>query len=142
MNTKERLTPQQQAERIEGLYKNLERQAQKIFRNDRSGSIDTRKPYFAAEKRFCRFLAENYSLQNLKNVEPRHFYAFAEDMKAKGLSTSYIYATLSAIRYYNDKLGGKNEMPNDFLFHMTPDCRFDMTARFFHACGVFRLSAV
>ena len=113
MNTKEKLTPEQQAERTRGLYKNLERQAHKIFKHDRSGSIDTRKPYFAAEKRFCRFLAENYSLQNLKNVEPRHFYAFAEDMKAKGLSTSYIYATLSAIRYYNDKLGGKNEMPKD-----------------------------
>ena len=81
MNTKEKLTPQQQAERIEGLYKNLERQAHRVFHHDRSGSIDTRKPYYAAEKRFCRFLAENYSLQNLKNVEPRHFYAFAEEMK-------------------------------------------------------------
>ena len=113
MSNKEKLTPEQQAERTEGLYKNLESQAYKIFKHDRSGSIDTRKPYFAAEKRFCRFLAENYSLQNLKNVEPRHFYAFAEDMKAKGLSTSYIYATLSAIRYYNDKLGGRYEMPKD-----------------------------
>ena len=81
MNTKEKLTPQQQAERIEGLYKNLERQAHKVFRQDRSGSIDTRKPYFNAEKRFCRFLAENYSLQNLKNVEPCHFYAFAEELQ-------------------------------------------------------------
>ena len=31
---------------------------------------------------------------------------------------------------------------NAYLFDMTPDCRFDMTAPFFHACGVFRLSAV
>ena len=81
MNTKEKLTPQQQAERIEGLYKKSLKTAHKVFRHDRSGSIDTRKPYFNAEKRFCRFLAENYSLQNLKNVEPCHFYAFAEELQ-------------------------------------------------------------
>lgn len=113
MSNKEKLTPEQISERTEHLCNNLVNQAYKVYRQDRSGSIDTRKPYFAAMKRFCRFLAENYPLQNLKNVETRHLYAFARDMQERGLSTSYIYATLSAVRHYHEKLGGKYSLPKD-----------------------------
>ena len=56
-----------------GLYKNLLAQVEPIYRHSNELSFKTRARYYEATKRFCKFLADNFRLQNFKNVEDRHF---------------------------------------------------------------------
>ena len=72
-------------------------------------------PYFEATKRFCKFLADNYRLQNFKNVEDRHFKAYVEHLKENN-SAATIQSDLSGIRYFHRKSGSKNRLSkNDKL---------------------------
>jgi len=85
-------------------YKNLIIQAEKLRRHNRQGSFKTRERYFDALKRFCRFLADEYRLEKLSNVAPKHFIAYSEAMKKRGLSASTIKTDLSAIRFFHDRI--------------------------------------
>jgi integrase len=55
-------------------------------------------------KRFCRFLAENYRLEKLSNIAPKHLYAYVEYMKTKGLAPSTVMTDLSTIRFWHSKM--------------------------------------
>ena len=65
----------------DGIYKNLVSQIDSILKHSNERSIKSRYRYYEATKRFCRFLADNYRLQKFKNVEDRHFRAYAEYLK-------------------------------------------------------------
>lgn len=67
-----------------GLYKNLCEQVSSIYKHCNELSFGTRKRHFEATKRFCSFLADRYRLQKFKNVEDRHFRAYAEYLKERG----------------------------------------------------------
>ena len=69
MSKREKLTPEEQEQKIEGSFKNLMEQVDKIHRNNREGSIDTRKTYYNAERQFCKFLASEFRLVNVKKLE-------------------------------------------------------------------------
>jgi len=67
-------------------------------------------------KRFCRFLAEEYHLQKLSNVAPKHLNAYIQKLQSKGKSTSTIKTDLAAIRFFHDKMDAKHPLPdNDHL---------------------------
>lgn len=53
------------------LYKNLFAQVESIYKHSNELSFKTRARYFEATKRFYKFLADNFRLQNFKNVEDR-----------------------------------------------------------------------
>ena len=118
MSKREKLTPEEQEQKIEGSFKNLMEQVDKIHRNNREGSIDTRKTYYNAERQFCKFLASEYRLVNVKNIEARHLYAYVDYMQEKGLSASYIYTSLSGIRFYQNRIPGARKLPRNEKFDL------------------------
>ena len=118
MEEKAKLSPEEAEQKIENIRKNLMTRVYAIYREDRTGSIETRKSYFGAESRFCGFLAENYRLQNIKNVEARHLRAYVEHLQDECRSASYIDATLSGIRFYHRRSGSKNRLPENKDLHL------------------------
>ncbi len=90
-----------------GLYKNLLAQVEAIYKHSNELSFKTRARYFEATKRFCKFLADNFRLQNFKNVEDRHFRAYVEYLKENNAAAT-IQSDLSGIRYFHRKSGSKN----------------------------------
>ena len=98
-----------------GVYKNLLAQVDTIYKHSNELSFKTRARYFEATKRFCKFLADNFRLQNFKNVEDRHFKAYVEHLKENN-SAATIQSDLSGIRYFHRKSGSKNRLsPNSKL---------------------------
>ncbi len=85
-------------------YNNLEIQYKKLFRHLKVGSFKTRERYGKAFKRFMRFLANEYNLQKLSNIAPKHIFAYVEYMQSKGLSASTIKTELAAIRFFHDSM--------------------------------------
>ena len=85
-------------------YTNLEMQYKKLFRHLRVGSFKTRERYGKAFKRFMRFLANEYNLQKLANIAPKHIFAYVEYMQGKGLSVSTVKTELAAIRFFHDSM--------------------------------------
>ena len=98
-----------------GLYKNLLAQIESIYKHSNELSFKTRARYFEATKRFCKFLADNFRLQNFKNVDDRHFKAYVVHLKENN-SAATIQSDLSGIRYFHRKSGSKNRLSkNDKL---------------------------
>ena len=82
----------------------LEAQLNKLVRHNRQGSYRTRERYFMAMKRFCRFLADEYGLQKLANINSKHLTSYILWMQEKELSASTIKTDLAAIRFFHDKI--------------------------------------
>ena len=87
-----------------GIFQTLIAQLDKIFRHNRQGSFRTKKRYYEAMKRFCRFLADHYHLQKLANISGKHLTAYVLYMQAQGKSASTIKTDLAAIRFFHDKM--------------------------------------
>ena len=101
----------------DGIYKNLVSQIDSIFKHSNERSIKSRYRYYEATKRFCRFLADNYRLQKFKNVEDRHFRAYAEYLKENNEATT-IQTDLSGIRYFHEKSGSKNKLSENVQLNL------------------------
>lgn len=86
------------------IYKNLEQQYNKIFRHIKVGSFKTRERYGKAFKRFMVFLADEYHIQKLANISPKHIFAYIDYLQDKGLSASTIKTELAAIRFFHDSM--------------------------------------
>ena len=86
------------------LYKNLERQYNKIFRHIKVGSFKTRERYGKGFKRFMVFLVDNYNLQKLANISSKHIFAYIDYMQKRDLSASTIKTELAAIRFFHDNM--------------------------------------
>lgn len=86
------------------IYKNLEQQYNKIFKHIKVGSYKTRERYGKAFKRFMVFLANEYHMQKLANISPKHIFAYIDYMQGKGLSASTIKTELAAIRFFHDSM--------------------------------------
>jgi len=80
--------------RNKGIYNALIAQLDKVARHNRQGSYRTKERYYKAMKRFCRFLADEYHLQKLSNVAPKHLNAYIQKLQSEGKSTSTINTNL------------------------------------------------
>lgn len=87
-----------------GIYKALLAQLDKTARHNRQGSFKTKKRYYDAMKRLCRFLADNFHLQKLANINGKHIAAYVIYMQEQGMSASTIKTDLAAIRFFHDKM--------------------------------------
>ena len=87
-----------------GSHINLLAQLKKLTRHNRQGSFKTRERYEESMKQFCRFLADNYRLEKLGNIAPKHVHAYVEHMQQKELKPATIKTELAAIRFWHDKL--------------------------------------
>ena len=98
----------------ETIYQNLLSQLDRLYRHNRQGSYRTRSRYYEAMKRFCRFLAENFHLEKLANMAPKHMDAYVRFLQESGKSASTIKTDLSAIRFFHDLMTDpKYELPQN-----------------------------
>jgi len=84
-------------------YENLFTQLDKLYRHCRQGSFRTRTRYYEAMKRFCRFLVEEYHLERLANLAPKHLFAYVAHLQNNHRAASTIKTDLSAIRFFHDQ---------------------------------------
>ena len=87
-----------------GIYQTLIAQLDKVFRHNRQGSFRTKKRYYEAVKRFCRFLADHYHLQKLANISAKHLTAYVLYLQEQEKFASTIKTELAAIRFFHDKM--------------------------------------
>ena len=99
------------------IYLSLLAQLDKLARHNRQGSYQTKRRYYEAMQRFCRYLAEAFHLQKLANVSAKHFVAYVEFMQENGKAASTIKTDLAGIRFFHDKMeNAKYRLPdNDAL---------------------------
>lgn len=86
------------------LQRNLLIQLASVLRHARQGSYETRRRYADACVRFCKWLADSFRVQRLANLHPKHIAAYADLLKARGMSSKYIETELSAIRWLHDQM--------------------------------------
>ncbi len=88
--------------------KSLATQAvEKIGKNHRVAKL-TREGKLQHVKEFARFVESRFGLENIKNLKPGHVKAYAEDLKAKGLSAGTINNRMTAVRDVCKVLGKAN----------------------------------
>ena len=75
-----------------------------IARHNRQGSYSTKKRYYEAMNRFCRFLENEFHLQNLAKINIKHLVAYVIFMLECRKSASTVKTDLSAIRFFHDKI--------------------------------------
>jgi len=99
------------------IYLSLLAQLDKLARHNRQGSYQTKRRYYEAMQRFCRYLAEAFHLQKLSNVSAKHFVAYIEFLQESGKAASTIKTDLAGIRFFHDKMeSAKYRLPdNDAL---------------------------
>lgn len=99
------------------IYLALLAQLDKLARHNRQGSYQTKRRYYEAMQRFCRYLAEAFHLQKLANVSAKHFVAYVEFLQENGKAASTIKTDLAGIRFFHDKMeNAKYRLPdNDAL---------------------------
>lgn len=97
----------------QGIYETLVAQLDRVARHNRQGSIQTKRRYYEAVKRFCAYLADEYRLQKLSNVNGKHLVNYVIHMQETGKSASTIKTDLAAIRFFHDKMDAKYRLPDN-----------------------------
>lgn len=90
-------------QREENIYNNLKNQIDKIHRHNRQGSYETRRRYYQANDRFCRFLATEFGVQKFENISNKHLDAYIFNMQERNLAPATIKNELASIRFFHDK---------------------------------------
>lgn len=85
-------------------FNNLFGQAEKIYGN-REHSFRTEANYKQGMQQFCKFLASETKINNIKNFKPRDIFNFVDKMNEQGLSPSTQKNYLAAIRDFADRKG-------------------------------------
>lgn len=101
-------------------YENLMAQMERLHRHNRQGSFRTRRRYYEAMQRLCRFLAEEYRLERLANLAPKHIFAYVERLQREEKSPSTIKTDLAAIRFFHDLIPQpRHALPKNDLLDLT-----------------------
>lgn len=93
--------------------KTLLEQLEKIHKHCRQNSIDTRRRYKLAMKRFLKYVAQEFRLQKVANISNKHLASYVTHLQDKGCSANYIIAELSAVRFYCDQIAGRYRLTKD-----------------------------
>ena len=88
------------------IFNNLRVQIDSVFKHSHECSIKTRYTYHERMDVFAKFLAVEYRKQNIKKISNDHILKYVEYLQERGMSTSYVTTSLSAIRYYYKKSVG------------------------------------
>ena len=97
----------------EELYKNLINQVEAIYKHTNEKSHGSRKRYLEVTKRFCRFTADEFKSQKFANTQPKHIRSYVEHLYENGASGSTVRTELSGIRFFYERSGGKNRLPDN-----------------------------
>ena len=96
-----------------GIFLTLGAQLDKLARHNRQGSFRTKERYYEAMKRFCAYLADEYRLQKLSNINGKHLVSYVLYLQDAGKAASTIKTDLSAIRFFHDKMDSKYTLPSN-----------------------------
>lgn len=88
------------------IYNNLKTQIDSVFKHSHESSYKTRDTYHERMDVFAKFLAIEYRKQNIKKISNDHILKYVNYLQERGLSTSYVTTSLSAIRYFYSKTVG------------------------------------
>jgi len=96
------------------IHINLLAQFEKIFNHNRQGSYRTKYRYAEAFKRFLAYLADEFRLERIANISPKHVYSYVHLLQEKGRSSAYIKTELSAIRFFHDQIpNARHKLPDN-----------------------------
>ena len=90
-----------------GSAKQLWQQIQKVIKNTNQRSHDTRDTHLNKLSSFVNHVGDKFHLQKIENISNKHVLSYVQDAYAKGLSSSTIWNTVSAVQFLQDKLPGK-----------------------------------
>lgn len=96
-----------------GTYLNLMIQTNKIAKHAKGISITSQRQYYNHFDQFCRFVADNYSLKSLRNIQDKHLVAFVEERQNEAKSASSVKQDLAAIRYFHDQIPNTRHFLSD-----------------------------
>lgn len=102
-----------QDEKAQNIFDNLLNQIDRIKRRNNEKGFSTQARYYAATQRFCKFLASDFRCQKFTNVSGKHLKAYVEKLQVEGKSAQYIDTELSGIRFYHERSGSKNRLPEN-----------------------------
>jgi len=101
-----------------GVVDTLGKQFQKVVRGCNQGSISTRYTYLASMKRFIKFIALEFKIQKIQNIQDKHLFAYANKLKNAGKEETYIKKELSAIRFFHNQINStKYELTDSNTFN-------------------------
>ncbi|KPN89515.1 site-specific integrase [Lysinibacillus sp. ZYM-1] len=88
-----------------GAYLNLMLQLNKVARHAKGISVNKSLPqYYSHMDLFCRFLADNYNLKTLANIQNKHLIEYVIERQSEGKSAATVKNDLAAIRYFHDQI--------------------------------------
>jgi len=97
-----------------GAYQNLMNQLNRIAKHARGISVNKTIPqYYNHMDQFCRFLADNYKLKNLSNIQNKHIVAYVVERQSEGKSAATVKNDLAAIRYFHNQLPNARNQLSD-----------------------------
>ena len=96
-----------------GIYQTLIAQLDKVARHNRQGSLCTKKRYYEAMQRFCKFLSEQFRLQKLANISGKHLTAYVLHMQGTG----------EVRLHHQDRFGGHPLFPRPDAADKIPPAR-------------------
>lgn len=102
-----------QDKKTQNIFDNLVSQIDRIKHRNNEKGFSTQARYYAAAQRFCGYLAEDFRCQKFANVSGKHLKAYIEKLQSEGKSTQYIDTELSGIRFYHERSGSKNRLPEN-----------------------------
>lgn len=82
----------------------LKKQVNAIARHIRTNSFGTRRKYYFSMVKFTRFLADNFGIQKIANIQDKHIHAYVKEMNERNLAPSTIKNELAGIRFYHDHM--------------------------------------
>lgn len=107
-----------QDEKTQNIFDNLLNQIDRIKHRNNEKGFSTQARYYASAKRFCKFLAEDFRSKKFANVSAKHLKAYVEKLQTEGKSAQYIDTELSGIRFYHERSGSKNRLPENKALHL------------------------
>jgi len=88
-----------------GAYLNLMSQLNKVARHAKGISVNKSLPqYYSHMDLFCRFLADNYNLKTLANIQNKHLIEYVIERQSEAKSAATVKNDLAAIRYFHDQI--------------------------------------
>lgn len=86
-----------------GSYRNLMDQLNKVAKHSKGISIPSQRQYYNHMDQFCRFVADNYNLKSLRNIQNKHLVAYVAERQNDGKSAASVKQDIAAIRYFHDQ---------------------------------------
>jgi len=80
----------------------VEAQVLKVFRHTRMGSFGTRARYRDSCMVFARYVAQEFKLQNIRNVSDKHLVSWIQERQSQDIAAKTIKNDLCALRYLHD----------------------------------------